>query len=442
MAEEAQSEYSARQLDVRSASKVGVLLLCIVAALALVVTVPLPSRSLTNRTGLLILQGVSIVAFPLGLKLLWRRLSWTLVYYLVALAVTLVAITLYFAGPGAPFGVMNYVLIAIYASYYLSLRRAVSIVVLIAVAYAVQLVVQSGHTTPAARWLWVVGVIGISVTFVNSLVRKAERSAERETKAREAETKAREAEEGARLELARANEALEARVAEQVGEMERLGRLRRFLSPNLADVVVGSENESFLEPHRREIAVFFIDLRGFTRFASATEPEDVLEVLRAYYDKLGLAFSRFEATVGPFQGDGVMAYFNDPFPCPDPAGKAVEMAGSIADSLDALGDAWRAKGHDLGYGMGIAFGHATLGMIGFEGRQDYGPLGTVVNLASRLCDIATPGQILVDRRTASAVSDGFDCALVQTMEINGFRDPVDVLEVRRRAPGSPVRDSS
>ena len=435
MAEDARGKSSARQLDVRSASKVGVLLLCIVAALAVVVTVPLPSRSLTNRTGLLIMQSLSIVAFPVGLKLLWRRLSWTLVYYMVALAVTLVAVTLYFAGPGAPFGVMNYVLIAIYASYYLSLRRAVSIVVLIAFAYAVQLVVQSGHTTPAARWLWVVGVIGISVMFVNSLVRKAERSAERETKAREAE-------EGARLELARVNEALEARVAEQVGEMERLGRLRRFLSPNLAEVVVGSENDSFLEPHRREIAVFFIDLRGFTRFASATEPEDVLEVLRAYYDKLGLAFSRFEATVGPLQGDGVMAYFNDPFPCPDPAGKAVEMADAIAGSLDGLSDAWRARGYDLGYGMGIALGHATLGMIGFEGRQDYGPLGTVVNLASRLCDIATPGQILIDRRTASAVSEGFDCALVQTMEIKGFRDPVDVFQVRRRAPESDVRDSS
>jgi class 3 adenylate cyclase len=437
MAEEVRRRYSARQLDVHAALKVGLLLLMIVVALAFVATVILPSRLLVDRTALLILQALSLAIFPLATKLLWERFSWTLLYLVVVIVVALIALTLYFAGPGAPFGVMNYVLIAIYASYYFSLRRTISIVVLIAFAYAVQLAVQSGHTVPVARWLWVVGVIGISVTFVDSLIRRAERSAEREMKAREAEQTARQAEEIARLELARANEALEARVSDQVREMERLGRLRRFLSPNLADVVVGSENESFLEPHRREIAVFFIDLRGFTRFASAAEPEDVLEVLRAYYDKLGLAFSRFEATVGPLQGDGVMAYFNDPFPCADPAGKAVEMAGSIADSLDALGAAWDEKGYDLGYGMGIAFGHATLGMIGFEGRQDYGPLGTVVNLASRLCDIATPGQVLVDRRTASAVSQRFECNIVQTVEIKGFRDPVDVFQAIRSGHGPP-----
>ena len=427
MAEEARKQRSTRELDVQSAFKVGLLLLMILLGLALVVTVILPSRLLENRTGLLIVQVASLVGFPLGAKLLWGRLSWTLLYAVAVIMVVLVSLTLAFAGPNAYFGVMNYVLVAIYASYYLSLRRSVSIVVLIGVAYAIQLVVQSGYSTPVARWLWVVGVIGISVMFVNSLVSKAERSAEREAKARQAE-------ESARVELARTNEALEARVAEQVGEMERLGRLRRFLSPNLADVVVSSENEAFLEPHRREIAVFFIDLRGFTKFASATEPEDVLEVLRAYYERVGSAFSRFEATVGALQGDGVMAYFNDPFPCSDPAGKAVEMATSIAGSLDGLSETWRAKGYDVGYGIGIALGHATLGMIGFEGRQEYGPLGTVVNLAARLCDIAKSGQVLVDRRTATAVSQRFDCRLSQTIEIKGFRDPVDVFQV--------IKDSS
>lgn len=425
---ESGSGSAARDLDVHSAAKVGLLLVLMVDALGFIATVMSPPHLLVNRTGLVVLTVVTAVLAPVGMRLLWSRFSWNLLYVVAVLVIGLFALGMSYAGPNLQLGVMFYVLVAIFASYYFPIRRAISIVALIALAWAVQLAVQAGNDAPLARWLYVVGSLVISVMFVNSLVRAAERSAEREKRAREDE-------EAARRELAHLNQALEAKVEEQVAEVERLGRLRRFLSPNLADVVVNSEHESFLEPHRREIAVFFIDLRGFTRFASATEPEDVLEVLRAYYENLGRAFARFEATVGPLQGDGVMAYFNDPFPCDEPANKAVEMAEAIAGSLDGLSDTWRARGYDLGYGMGIALGHATLGMIGFEGRQDYGPLGTVVNLASRLCDVATPGQILVDRRAASAVSNGFDCALVQSMEIKGFRDPVDVFQVRRRDLG-------
>ena len=415
---------AARDLDVQSATKVGLLLVLVVDTLGFLTTVLSPPHLLVNRTGLVVLTVGTAVLSPLGLRLLWNRLSWGFLYGIAFLVVGAFGVGMYLAGPRVELGVMFYVVVAIFGFYYFPIGRALSLVIWIAVVWAVQLAVQDGHDAPFARWFYVIGVLLMSVMFVNSLVRAAERSAEREKKARAAE-------EEARRELARLNEALEAKVEEQVGEVERLGRLRRFLSPNLADVVVNSEHETFLEPHRREIAVVFIDLRGFTKFASATEPEDVLEVLRAYYDRLGVAFARFDATVGPLQGDGVMAYFNDPFPCEEPAVKAIEMADAIAGSLDELSVTWRGRGYDIGYGIGVAFGYATLGMIGFEGRQDYGPLGTVVNLGSRLCDLAMPGQILIDRRTATAAADRFDCSLVRTTELKGFRDPVDVFELVR-----------
>ena len=422
MSEERKKTADARELDVRSAANVGILLVVFCSGLGLIATLGSPSHLLASRKGLLITCVLALVLTPPVFWLMRNRLSWNLLYFAAILGVGGFAIGTFFGGPRVQFGVMLYVIVAIYASYYFSVIRAAIIVALIGLAWALQLGIQEGNEAPLVRWIYVLGILIVSVTFVKSLTRAAERSAKRERKARAAE-------ETARLALAELNQALEAKVAEQVTEMERLGRLRRFLSPNLADVVVGSEHEEFLEPHRREIAVFFIDLRGFTAFASSTEPEEVLDVLRAYYERLGAAFARFEATVGPIEGDGVMAYFNDPFPCPEPAVRAVEMANTIAESLDMLSTSWRGKGYDLGYGIGISLGYATLGMIGFEGRQDYGPLGTVVNLASRLCDLATPGQILVDRRTATAVSERFGSELVRSTAIRGFRDPVDVFQV-------------
>ena len=422
MSEVSEKTTDARELDVVSAARVGVLLVFMCSGLGLIATLGSPSHLLASRKGLLITCLLALVLTPPIFWLLRNRLTWNLLYLATIIGVGGFAIGTFFGGPRVQFGVMLFVIVAIYASCYFSIIRAAIIVGLIALAWALQLGLQEGNEAPVIKWIYVLGILIISVTFVKSLVRVAERSAQREKKARDAEKTA-------RIALAQLNQALEAKVAEQVTEMDRLGRLRRFLSPNLADVVVSSEHEEFLEPHRREIAVFFIDLRGFTAFASSTEPEEVLDVLRAYYEKLGAAFARFEATVGPIEGDGVMAYFNDPFPCPEPAVRAVEMASAIAQSLDELSTTWRGKGYDLGYGMGISFGYATLGMIGFEGRQDYGPLGTVVNLASRLCDLATSGQILVDRRTATAVSAHYASDLVQSTEIRGFRDPVDVFQV-------------
>ena len=181
------------------------------------------------------------------------------------------------------------------------------------------------------------------------------------------------------------NATLEERVAEQVTEVERLGRLRRFLSAPVAEAVLSSHGTDILAPHRREIAVMFCDLRGFTAFTKRVEPEDVIEVLDAYYAAAGEQITLFQATLGSFEGDGLMAYLNDPNPCEAPAKRILEMGVAIADAIDELTPAWRSRGFDLSYGIGMAFGHATLGAVGYDGRSDYAALGTVVNLGARLC---------------------------------------------------------
>ena len=193
-------------------------------------------------------------------------------------------------------------------------------------------------------------------------------------------------------ELASLNADLAARVQAQVAEIENLGRLRRFLSPQLADVVASEGNEHLLESHRREIAVLFADLRGWTAFSETTEPEEVMGVIRAFHSAMGELLREYEATVGWFAGDGVMAWFNDPFPTPDPAARAAAMAVEMRAAMAELTATWRGRGHELAFAVGIAVGYATLGTIGFEGRYDYGAVGSVMNLASRLCDEAGPDQ--------------------------------------------------
>ena len=207
-------------------------------------------------------------------------------------------------------------------------------------------------------------------------------------------------EQAARLEaqsaqLADWNRTLEQRVAEQLAELERVGRLKRFLSPQLADLIVSAGGEKLLESHRREITVVFCDLRGFTAFSETAEPEEVMGVLGDYHRAMGSLIFQFEGTLERFAGDGMMVFFNDPLPCPDPAARAVRMAVAGRERVRELTEAWRKRGHQLDLGVGIAMGYATLGKIGFEGRFDYGAIGTVTNLASRLCDEASAGQILI-----------------------------------------------
>src|SRR6185295_19083364 len=180
-------------------------------------------------------------------------------------------------------------------------------------------------------------------------------------------------------------------------------RLRRFLSPQVAELIVSTAGEKILESHRREITVVFCDLRGFTSFAETAEPEEVVGVLREYHRALGELIHKYEATLERFAGDGLMVWFNDPLPCPDPSLRAVRMAIEMRNNVVGLATKWHKHGHELGFGVGIAQGYATLGRIGFEGRFDYPAIGTVVNLAARLCSEAGDGKILIDRKVHAAI---------------------------------------
>ena len=206
-------------------------------------------------------------------------------------------------------------------------------------------------------------------------------------------------------EVVELNQHLEQRVADQVGEIERMGRLRRFLPPQVADLIVASGAEKQLESHRREITALFCDLRGFTGFSESSDPEDVMALLRDYHAAIGEIIIKYSGTLERYAGDGVMVVFNDPVPVEKPALQAVLMALEMRDVTGALTDKWRRLGHDIGFGIGIAHGFATLGTIGFEGRFDYAAIGTVSNVASRLCDEAKPGQILISPRVLMAVED-------------------------------------
>ena len=229
--------------------------------------------------------------------------------------------------------------------------------------------------------------------------------------------------------LAEWNRELESRVEEQLGQIERMGRLKRFLSPQLAELIVSSGDESFLESHRREITVVFCDLRGFTAFAETTEPEVTMSVLRHYHEVLGDLVFRFEGTLERFTGDGLMVFFNDPIPCADPAIRAVRMGLAMQNDVADLAEGWRRSGHDLGFSIGIAQGYATLGRVGFEGRFDYAAIGTVTNLAARLCDAAAAGQILVSQRVHAGVEDLVHATEVSELQLKGFSRPINAYEI-------------
>ena len=225
-------------------------------------------------------------------------------------------------------------------------------------------------------------------------------------------------------EIAKLNEQLEQRVAYQVGEIERMSRLRRFLPPQVADLIVASGTEKQLESHRREITALFCDLRGFTGFSESSDPEDVMALLRDYHNAIGHIIFKYGGTLERFAGDGVMVIFNDPVPVENPALQAVLMALDMRAAIGGLIEKWRDLGHDLGFEIGIAHGFATLGTIGFEGRRDYAAIGTVSNVASRLCDEAKPAQILVSPRVRQSVEQVVAVEPVGEFALKGIRRPV------------------
>ena len=224
-------------------------------------------------------------------------------------------------------------------------------------------------------------------------------------------------------EISELNRGLEARVAEQVDELGRVGRLKRFLAPQLAEMIVSHGDENILESHRREIVVVFCDLRGYTAFTETAEPEEVLDFLREYHGALGPLVSQFEGTLDQFSGDGIMVFFNDPVPCPNPAERAVQMAMAMREAAGTLISAWRRRGRALGFGAGIAQGYATLGQIGFADRSGYTAIGTVCNLAARLCAEAQDGQILVAQRVAVAVEEITPLEEVGELNLKGLTQP-------------------
>jgi adenylate cyclase len=240
-------------------------------------------------------------------------------------------------------------------------------------------------------------------------------------------------------EVAELNRGLEARVAEQVEELGRVGRLKRFLAPQLAELIVSQGNEQILESHRREIVVVFCDLRGYTAFAETAEPEEVLDFLRNYHGALGPLVAQFEGTLDQFSGDGIMVFFNDPVPIPDPAARAVNMAVAMREAAGTLIADWRERGRELGFGAGIAQGYATLGQIGFSERSGYTAIGTVCNVAARLCAEAKSGQILLSQRVNVALRGSVITEQVGALALKGLTQPVVAYNVPLAATQPALR---
>jgi class 3 adenylate cyclase len=230
-------------------------------------------------------------------------------------------------------------------------------------------------------------------------------------------------------ELADWNRTLEQRVAEGVRQLDQMGRLKRFLSPQIADLIVGGASDDPLKSHRREITVAFLDLRGFTAFIETADPEEVMGVLHEYHGEMGRLIIEHNGTIEHFAGDGIMIFFNDPVLIENPAAQAVRMAIRMQTSMESLSQGWKKRGYELHMGIGIAQGYATLGMIGFEGRRDYGAIGPVTNLASRLCSDAKAGQILVAKKVFSFVEELVTAEAVGELNVKGFHKPVPAFNV-------------
>ncbi|MEO8740589.1 MAG: response regulator [Casimicrobiaceae bacterium] len=227
------------------------------------------------------------------------------------------------------------------------------------------------------------------------------------------------------------NAKLEERVQAQVGELHRLGQLKRFFSPHVAEAIVSAGEKSILAPHRREICYVFVDLRGFTAFTDSAEPEEVEGVLRDYQTAMGAIVTEYEGTLDRFAGDGILIFFNDPLPIPEPGMRAATMALAMQERFAPLRERWLKVGYDLALGIGISQGFATLGAFGYEGRWDYSAIGSMVNLASRLCDEAQNGQTLIDRRMRAALGETAEIESIGPLTLKGYGQPVPAFLLKR-----------
>lgn len=225
------------------------------------------------------------------------------------------------------------------------------------------------------------------------------------------------------------NRTLEDKVKEQVREIEDMSRLKRYLSPQIAETILKSEDDNLFKNHRREITVVFLDLRGFTAFSDSAEPEEIMDLLRTYHAEMGRLIFKFEGTLERFAGDGIMVFFNDPIPCEDHTERAARMALEMHARVKELRTGWLKKSYDLDLGIGLAAGYATLGNIGFEGRMDYGAVGNVTNLAARLCDEAKGGQVLTNQKTFSKIEEIFEAEPLEELQLKGFARPVAAFNI-------------
>ena len=225
------------------------------------------------------------------------------------------------------------------------------------------------------------------------------------------------------------NRHLIAKVGQQVALIERMNRLRRFLSPQIAETILNGDDANLLESHRREITAVFLDLRGFTAFSDSAEPEEVMALLKNYHGEMGKLIQKFNGTLEHFAGDGIMVFFNDPIICADHAEKAVRMALEMRDKAKELRAGWLENGCDLDLGIGIAAGYAVVGNIGFEGRMDYAAVGNVTNLASRLCGAAQGGQILPNHKTLSKIENLVEAEPLDELHLKGFVHPVQAFNI-------------
>ena len=410
---------AARQFSVRSLVRLvlaGALLLATSGVAGLVLALTVRSRVRHDASFLVFnLTAISVALLLVGLLLvisprLLRRLTPTLGVGLIIGSVFLNTWGLASAGPRLGIVAAGFCSPPMFAFY--MLRRRWAVVSALCILGSVGLVVrlQDGWGGALGTWLFLTANIVGTAVLMGQIASRADDLATSEHEAR--------------VELADLNHTLEGRVETQVGEIERLGGLRRFLSPQIADAVLSGDSEELGKPHRRRIAVFFCDLRGFTAFTNNAEPEEVVGVLDEYYRAVGGLLQRYDATVGDYAGDGIMAYFGDPVEREDSALAAVEMTSELGSVLPGVVAEWKRRGYDLDYGVGLAYGYATLGVVGFDGRYDYKPVGGVVNLASRLCAKAGSGQVLIDHPTYAATSTRFASEHFADLDLKGYGAPM------------------